>query len=164
VALRSLTRSVRGPGFTPSYQEPIVVIGPKDEAALREERERKEQEGREREQREARERAQREAGTTRLLWWTVRSVEDAHTFVARGPSIGTCGKRFEVQPRVRELPGRAVLRLYLHTTPEEPSGPCRKRRLSIGARIRLRQPLAGVGLYDGSKSPPVRRALPWERR
>ncbi len=151
-----------GPGWEQGF-ETVILTGPKDETELREERELKERESRERNEREAREREQREAGTTRVVHWTVESVENRHTFVAEGPWIGSCGA-IDVQPRVREIPGRAVVRISVTTPILEPGEACPDILARATATITLKQRLGDVTLYDGSRSPPMRRALPWERR
>jgi hypothetical protein len=81
------------------------------------------------------------------------------------PSVSVCNRdspRPWVVPEVIERRHSAIVTMTLHRPERTDEGRCLKMRLIPTKRVKLRRPLRDLVLYDGSSSPPRRRALPWE--
>jgi hypothetical protein len=104
----------------------------------------------------------------RKVFWAVAKVKAPRTFEARSVGVGTCGPELPwLEPRVREHgDGSVAITMFLHLPAVhlERTQACALRLYRPVVDVTLKRRLHDVTLYDAGKSPPQRRALPWERK
>jgi hypothetical protein len=91
-------------------------------------------------------------GPAPRLDWTLTRVPGSKTVEIAVP-FSSCVRRPAISPHVVERPGRAVITVF-GEPPDPNPRPCLRSRGIRRLEVRLKRPLAGLKLFDGSSDPP----------